>query len=265
MNIIIYALRDPLSSLIRYVGQTQNAQVRFQAHCRPKNNPKTHKEKWIAALLERGVRPIFVFIETTDQEHADEREVFWISAYREVFRLTNATDGGDGIRGLVFTEEHKKNLSRAKIGRVILTEERRAKMFEARKAVGFLSIEKREKMRLRFKGVPLSGEHRAKLKIARQVKLYRITEDGRGRISSFQKGRKKSPEQIAKFSAKMQGHAVSLETREKIRASLLGRKMSVESSLKKSLASRGKIPLKAHLANKARYAQGWSPRKGMPL
>jgi hypothetical protein len=70
------------------------------------------------------------------------------------------------------------------------------------------------------KGKKLSDEHLANLREAAKKKPP-VNDETRLKLSKASKGRKRTPEAIAKFSEKRKGHVVSIETREKIRASLL--------------------------------------------
>lgn len=64
-----------------------------------------------------------------------------------------------------------------------------------------------------------------------------VSEETRRKISEAQKGRKKSPEQIAK----MRGRVVSAETREKMRLAKLGKKRSMEVRVKLSESHKGMV------------------------
>ena len=86
-------------------------------------------------------------------------------------------------RGVVFTKEHRANLSSAR-RKMVFSEETKAK-------IGAF-----------FKGKKLSAEHRAKLCVARQKRV--TTPETRAKMSASHRGRKscpKSPEMRARLSA----------------------------------------------------------------
>lgn len=49
----IYALSDPVTHLIRYVGKANNPQQRLYMHLREKSG--THKDRWLKKLQSQGV------------------------------------------------------------------------------------------------------------------------------------------------------------------------------------------------------------------
>jgi len=99
----IYGLTDPLSGIIRYIGKSSNPKSRFREHFQIRENPKTHKEKWINSLIRLGLKPELIIIETTTKDQASIAEIFWIAEYRSRgFNLTNTTDGGEGVLGNKF-------------------------------------------------------------------------------------------------------------------------------------------------------------------
>lgn len=73
--IYIYALRDPDTDDIHYVGQSSNPAARLQGHMR---NPATKLEPWLAKLAVQGRKPVIQILEETTSMDADEKEQFWI-------------------------------------------------------------------------------------------------------------------------------------------------------------------------------------------
>jgi hypothetical protein len=71
MNVIIsiYVLRDPLSNVVRYVGQTQNIKRRLYFHvyeCKLKRKYySAKKDKWIESLVKIGKMPVLEVIQQT--------------------------------------------------------------------------------------------------------------------------------------------------------------------------------------------------------
>lgn len=160
------------------------------------------KARRIRSILKGGgkITPAIVF--WTDDEGAAFSEEIRLIAQHGRENLTNLTDGGDGVRNL------------SPDGRERIAASRRGKK---------ASVETRLKQRLAKIGKPRSAETRAKIAAYQRgskhpwARLPRSAEH-RLKLSTF-KGRKHTPETIAKMRAAKIGHPVSQETRDKISAS----------------------------------------------
>jgi len=111
---IIYALCDPNSEEIRYVGQTSDSlSGRLSQHIwAAKRTNKTFAHKWINSLLKQSLRPKIIVLESNAVWN--ESEIRWIAKLRaKSYRLTNHSDGGDGTVGYQHTEETKTKISQA--------------------------------------------------------------------------------------------------------------------------------------------------------
>jgi hypothetical protein len=78
MTDYIYALVDPRTNEIRYIGRTGVPKARFRTHLKKDKNPG--KSEWVAGLLEIGLQPKMVILEeipTIHRAHV-EREDYWI-------------------------------------------------------------------------------------------------------------------------------------------------------------------------------------------
>lgn len=100
----IYVLCDPRTpSEIRYVGKThQKPGRRLKRHVSDGRQGKpSHCARWIARLLNLGLRPTMAVIETgVGDDDWKEAERRWIAVYRaQGMPLTNITDGGEGTSG----------------------------------------------------------------------------------------------------------------------------------------------------------------------
>lgn len=101
-----------------------------------------------------------ILLDGLDYEKAKEKEIEFIKLYgrRDLGTgcLINLTDGGDGIKNKVFTEEYKRKLSEAakKRGRPAHFE----KMVAARRAITEVSQETRDKLSKAAKGKKLKPE-----------------------------------------------------------------------------------------------------------
>lgn len=94
-TVYIYALIDPETDEIRYIGKTIRPQERFRAHLRDTGN--SHKANWIKQLRERQLKPIMYVLEETTIEVWEAREQHWIAyGHSQGWRLTNLVAGGRG-------------------------------------------------------------------------------------------------------------------------------------------------------------------------
>lgn len=93
----IYALVDPISNQLRYVGQTRRTiKTRLRQHiCEAKaNRSMTHCHKWIRQLLKFGSCPEIEMLEESSSLDVDE--IFWIGYWKSLgAKLTNHTSGGE--------------------------------------------------------------------------------------------------------------------------------------------------------------------------
>lgn len=106
----IYALLDPRTLKVEYVGRADNPKRRLVGHVSDSYREKTPKALWIGELLLLGLRPT---LEIVDQVPLSEWK-FWEREYVRVFRilgnlLLNANDGGGGPTH--HSEESKKKIS----------------------------------------------------------------------------------------------------------------------------------------------------------
>lgn len=117
-KIFIYGLIDPKDDRVRYVGWTINLKTRLSSHlCGARKGDKSYKNNWIRKLLYNNLEPEIKIIEETTYLLRIEKEQYWIKYYgRE--NLTNSTDGGEGILGMIFSEESKLKMSKRQKGRI---------------------------------------------------------------------------------------------------------------------------------------------------
>lgn len=97
MKIFIYALQNPVTEEIRYIGKTKNPKMRFHNHMNKRHNEKTHKTNWIESLKKQNIRPIMIIIDEVSEEDWKFWERYWISQFITWgFSLVNHTSGGEG-------------------------------------------------------------------------------------------------------------------------------------------------------------------------
>jgi len=196
---IIYALTDPMTGDVRYVGRSSRGLQRPAAHMHPRALAKddTYKGRWLRSLVASGHRPgVRVIAVCADESHLNAAERQWI-AYGKAscWPLTNGTDGGEGLCNP--PPETRVKMSAAKKG----------------KPGGYTgkrhSFATRTQMAASHTGRSLNAEHRAA-------------------IGAGHRGIVRSAEARAATSAALMGHQVSAETRDKLRAAHLGRRASPE-------------------------------------
>lgn len=92
----IYALCEPGTLEVRYIGKANNSAKRFAAHIRASRCRVTPKDNWIAGLVAAGSAPVLRDILQSEDWEADERRL--IAEHRKGGRLLNIADGGVGAR-----------------------------------------------------------------------------------------------------------------------------------------------------------------------
>ncbi len=98
MKVIIYALVDPITCEIRYIGRTSislNARLSSHIHRSKYSKEKTYKVDWIKSLLKINCKPLIrKLTEIEGWEESYKFEVNLIEKYKD--RLTNYYDRGPG-------------------------------------------------------------------------------------------------------------------------------------------------------------------------
>jgi hypothetical protein len=122
----IYALCDYPSMEPRYIGKTSvSLGRRLSQHISASNKKRLPVHRWINKRIASGRTVVIDLIEVVnngDDWAARERE--WIKRLRENGRSLNLTDGGEGLSGHVFSEEHRRKISDAiKTGEFITCEQ----------------------------------------------------------------------------------------------------------------------------------------------
>lgn len=111
----VYALVDPRTCQIRYIGQTQNhPTVRLQSHLK-KEDGNSQKWAWLSELKELGEKPNVVILEhASSLEDALYAERYWIERGRKTgWPLLNFRLDGKRRRRPVTTVEPKAQTVRA--------------------------------------------------------------------------------------------------------------------------------------------------------
>lgn len=113
----IYALIDPRTDEIKYIGQTYKGLLRLQRHTYLlETKEKTKKHFWIKELKKNNLLFNVIFLEYCEtQQQLNESETFFIQYFRSIgCNLLNHYDGGDGhVRPKMTSEQleiHKKRM-----------------------------------------------------------------------------------------------------------------------------------------------------------
>jgi DNA-binding transcriptional regulator YdaS (Cro superfamily) len=128
----VYALRDPNSMDLRYVGKAADPKKRFVQHLTSSQlRARSHKNSWLKGLIAAGQLPWLEIVDEVEADRADEAERYWIAWYRsQGAPLTNGTNGGDG--GAITCPDARARISAAHLGSK-RTVETRARMSETAK------------------------------------------------------------------------------------------------------------------------------------
>lgn len=90
----IYALCDPVSGEVRYIGKANDARARLRTHQRDARRRDTPVYRWMRKLTTADQLPQLRVLAVTDDWRDEERRQ--IAAHREAgARLLNVADGGD--------------------------------------------------------------------------------------------------------------------------------------------------------------------------
>ena len=89
----IYALSDPVSGIVRYVGKSNDPAKRLGAHM-SSSDTRTRKRAWLSRLRSQGLRPTLIILEVCERRSWEDAERCWIAHYGE--QLYNIDHGGRG-------------------------------------------------------------------------------------------------------------------------------------------------------------------------
>lgn len=111
----IYALRDPRTNQIRYVGKSNNPTVRCKNHMHEGGFHNKAKRQWAEELRKQNLRPSIEILEECTSQNWKNRETYWIKTLRlEGHALLNIAKGGNGCGWGIRTHKHSES-TKAKI------------------------------------------------------------------------------------------------------------------------------------------------------
>jgi len=117
LNNIVYGLVDPRDHTLRYVGKSTSGYKRPKQHfCRYYTHGMPYKNwyvyRWIRKLQREDVKPEIIVLEYCEADDLDFWEIWHIAYWKGLgCRLTNATAGGEGIKGRKWTDAQRKAAS----------------------------------------------------------------------------------------------------------------------------------------------------------
>lgn len=158
-GVYIYALVDPRTNAIRYIGKSVRPRQRRSNHLQER--PTCHRTRWLASLRREGLQPVMLILQRLrdgDDWQSVERD--WIAYGRaQGWPLTNSTDGGDGVPNL--PPESRERIRQASIGRNPSEETRRLIGIKSRGRKH--SDDHKSRMSSLFKGRHFSDETRQRI------------------------------------------------------------------------------------------------------
>jgi hypothetical protein len=225
---LIYALIDPRTDEIRYVGKSSSGMARPRQHRKRCNfvTGTTHRCRWLQNLLKAGRRCQIRVVERTTAEKLSDAERRWIADLRaQGCRLVNHTDGGDGLPGRKASLLTRAKMSAAHLGHVCSEEtrnrlsvtQRRLRRSDPAKYAGVIERTNTE----RWNG-PRGEENRAAMSRMMKGRVFSATT--RARMSTAQKRRAPPSEATRRLrSLSMRGRTVSESARLRISKARGGR------------------------------------------
>lgn len=191
----IYALVDPVSEQVRYVGKSNNPSERIKSHVRTAPFDKTHKAYWIRNLIKNGQQPKLMILEQVDITEWEQKEQYYIQSFHQAgCKLTNGNAGGLGE--ISPTLEVREKLARARYGK-ITPDIVRNKISMAHEGMKHTQISK-QKMSIMKQGTTHSTETKQKMSLSHKGKQHSLA--AKNKISLAKKGKVFTDEHRAKLS-----------------------------------------------------------------
>ena len=196
-----------------YIGQTIDEEGRFKRHIynaiNKKDNTHFHRairkyglENFVYCILEENVLV----------ENLNMREIWWIEYYDSYYNGYNMTLGGDGVRGVVISEEIRRKIAEKLKGQIPWNKGKH----------GVYSEETIMK---------LSESHKGQIPWNKGL-TYTFTEEEKDKLYESRRG----------ITGYWKGKHLSEETRKKLSESHMGKKMSEEARKRMSESRKGLIP-----------------------
>jgi hypothetical protein len=181
----VYALCDPVTFEPRYIGKSINCEKRYWEHINGAQKANHHNQYLARVLKKMDWKPRLLILEHgLPESELLALEMDWIAYGRRVgWRLTNMTEGGEGVSGAKPTA-----LTRAKIGAgnrgKKMSDEAKAKLREAHLGMK-ASDAARAKMSASRTGIKHTAQARANMSAAQQARV--VSEEVRAAASAKQR------------------------------------------------------------------------------
>ncbi len=201
MQHLVYALIDPRTDCIRYIGKSSAGLRRPASHAgkRALEKDRTYKGNWIRQLQTLGLTYEVRVLETTSNADLEDAEIRWIAHGRiACWPLTNQTSGGEGLKNP--SQEVRDRIGAAHKGRKH-SPETIARMQEAHKG-----------KRYRLPGFSQPEEFKEKRR------AFRHTPEAKDRIGAAHRGVKRSGETTARMSVSQNSEATQAKRRAALKA-----------------------------------------------
>ena len=161
----VYVLKDPRDHQIKYVGiTTAPLKARLQGHYKTARVKDWRVSRWIRRLWELNLEPVIEQVDECTEENWPEVEKRWITYYKNLgCELTNSVNGGRGALGQDYTEERRAKIREARKRQIMgpISEEHKEAIRKAN------SHPKSEETKARMRGKPKSEETKRRLSEAR--------------------------------------------------------------------------------------------------
>ena len=134
--VAIYALKDPNSGDIKYVGKTQDTVERLKKHIRDaRRDSRKHTPvyQWVNSLVAMGQQPVIEVIEMCSKSCWQESEVRAIAKHRAEGSLLNVAKGGDEP----FCSKEQRAVNGRNNARKVHDDPRRKEIWRLKQALGF--------------------------------------------------------------------------------------------------------------------------------
>lgn len=130
----IYALSDPRTGVVRYIGKAKDPTERYSQHLSETRSRKTSHNNWIWSLMLEGFSPRLELLCQVPVIKWEECEQWYIAFYRRRgISLLNDANGGRGTSGFIPWNKGKKGRQKAWNKGLKTSSEIRAKQSAAHK------------------------------------------------------------------------------------------------------------------------------------
>lgn len=115
---VIYALKDPTTKRIRYIGKSSEVQRRYRNHLSAfhrNKSPRRRVNRWLSKLAREGLKPPLIILQECLPGMLDACEIEWIAKGRaKGWNLCNHKDGGEGGEWDEEAKQRQSELGKAK-------------------------------------------------------------------------------------------------------------------------------------------------------